>query len=253
MKIGVCVKPVLSTDESPKVSGNNVDLTKSKLVVNPYDEYAIEAALEYKDKNAETEVVSLSYSLEQGKECIYSALAMGIDKALFINQKEENSLYVDSFQVAGKLYEAVRESGFDLILSGKEASDTQNGAVNLMLAKMLGWPCITNVNNIEFEDNGLVVERVTGNGVKESLKVSLPCVISVTKGINKPRYADLFGIMNARSKPFEEVPASDDSCIISVGEMRYFQKNTECVMISGDEAESSKELVRVLSEEYKVI
>lgn len=248
MKIIVCVKPVFSTEENIIIQDSNCILPpKNGYVINPFDEYAIEEALKAKDENNDTHILSVSYGDEKSEAVVRSVLALGVDRAILtINDK--TTLIIDSLRIANILYSSIKNESYDCILMGKESSDLQNSAVGPMLAGMLNIPVVTNVHSCVFDDNKVEVERYIQNGILQKLCIELPCVITVTKGVNKLRYASLSGIMRAKSKPLlrlleEELAYSHQ---ISSINLYYRQSRSDCEFITGDEGEVSSRLKKIL-------
>lgn len=256
MKIGVCVKPVLRTDLQPHVKdGNRILIDQKDYVINPFDEYAVEEALKIKDAVSNTEVISFSLGTESSVETVYSVLSLGLDKAIFLSIQDKQ-LMVDSYQTAECLYEHIRKYPLDLLIMGKEAVDTNNGAVGIILATLLGWPVVTNVHHMQVHENEVTVERELGNGITVTNKVSFPCVVTVTKGINKPRYPNILGIMQARSKPKEiiELQSLDGmESPVKLHSAAYPAKKQECSIVDGSTEDIARKVVRLFREELKII
>lgn len=248
MQIIVCVKPVFNTKENIIIKNSNCILPpQNDYMINPFDEYAIEEALKIKDKNADTNILSVSYGEEKAESVVRFALALGVDRAVFtINTKQYFS--IDSLRTAKILYDAIKNESFDCILMGKESSDLQNGAVGPILAAMLNIPIVTNVHHCIFTDDRVEVERYSSNCILQKLYVDLPCIITVTKGINIPRLATLKGIMSARNKPVLKLSEANftDDYQISPVKYSYKKSRLDCQFISGDEKQIVSQIKDIL-------
>jgi len=202
MKIFVCVKHVPDTAANVKlVNGNSFD-DSVKFVANPYDEYAIEEAIQIKEKTG-GEIVIVTLGIPQAVASIRMALAMGADRGIHIKTDE---LIVDTVTTAEALKKAIeKDGGADLILTGKQSVDFEGMHTQYYLAQTLGLPVVTDVVALELEKDQAVVESDLGSSEVAIMELSLPCVISATKGLNEPRYPRLPDIMKAKRKPVEEI------------------------------------------------
>ncbi len=209
MKIIVLLKQTPDTEAQIKVTsdGKNIDTTGMKYIINPYDEHAIEEALQLKDKDASCEVILLSYADDSVKERMLKGLAMGADRAIQIRNEELKE--IDSLTLSSILVAAIQQENPDIIFCGKQGIDDDNMHVPVMIAELLAWPHVNVVNKIEYREKELMVSREVEGGQVETFTVSLPCVLGAHKSLNTPRYANLPGIMKAKKKPFEQKNLSD--------------------------------------------
>lgn len=200
MKIAVCVKRVPDTETRIKIAadGASIEETGVKFVLNPYDEYAVEEALRLKERHV-GEVVIVSIGGDASQETIRTALAMGADRGVLLRS---DAHALDPLTGARALAAELEPVGFDLIFFGKMAIDDYNHAMGVMVAELLGLPCISAVAHVELEDDKGVAEREIEGGV-EVVEFSLPAVLTADKGLNEPRYPALRGIMMAKKKPLE--------------------------------------------------
>jgi electron transfer flavoprotein beta subunit len=177
----------------------------AKSVINPFDEIAIEEALRIRERGEATEVVSLTIGPAAVDEQIRAALAMGVDRALRI----DDSRPLDSYAVARLLRAVVEKEAPQLVLMGKQAVDDDSNQAGQMLAGVLGWPQATFVSKIEFIDNRTRAQcsRETDSGM-EVITVLLPAIITADLRLNEPRYVSLPGLMKARKKPIEVLNGS---------------------------------------------
>ncbi len=204
MKIAVCVKRVPDTESRIKIAadGKSIDGAGVKFVLNPYDEYAVEEALQLKEKAGSGEVVIVALGSEASQETIRMGLAMGADRGVLL-QTEHPS--IDPVASAKVLAAELRDGGYDLMLFGKLAIDDYNGAVGIAVAELLQIPVVSSVAHLEIADGKGVAEREIEGGV-EVVEFELPAVITADKGLNEPRYPALRGIMMAKKKPLEVKP-----------------------------------------------
>ena len=200
MNIIVCVKQVIDPEAPPAsfkidAAGVKAEMRGVPPVIDPYGEYAVEAALRIKEaKGGKITVFSLGANLL--REVVKKPLAMGADELVLL----EDAAYDggDSFSNAVSLATAIKKKGnFDLILCGREASDTNSGQTGPAIAEILGLPCVTLARKIEAGDGKLRVERVNSAGY-DIVEVSLPAVVTVSNEIGQPRYPTIKGIMAAK-------------------------------------------------------
>jgi len=250
VKIIVCVKQVPDTETKVKVAadGKSLDESAVNFVVNPYDEFAIEEAIRWKEKyGGETTAITLGPS--GAAAALRTALAMGIDKAIHL--VADNTRMLDSRIVATILADALKGEEFDVIFCGKKAVDSDSQQVGSILSYLLDIPVITTVNKIEVQDNKVIAKRDVEGGV-EIIEADLPVVITAEKGLNEPRYAALKGIMMAKRKPLDTREVTIPEQGIEIEEMTYPPiKNPGKIVGEGPDA--VPELVKLLKEEAKVL
>jgi electron transfer flavoprotein beta subunit len=164
---------------------------------NPFDEIAVEEAIRLKEKGVATEIVAVSIGPAKAQETLRTALAMGADRAILVQTDEE----VEPLAVAKILAKIVAEETPDMIVLGKQAIDDDNNATGQMLAALLGWPQGTFASKIEASGNALTVTREVDGGL-ETVRLTMPAVVTTDLRLNEPRYASLPNIMKAKSKPF---------------------------------------------------
>ncbi len=260
LKIICCVKQTFATDAAIQLKddGGIVD-EKVSLIVNPYDEYAVEEALQIREASG-GEVTIVTVGTSKADETIRQCLAMGADKAVRIDCEGLDG--ADEWVYAHLLAEAIRTMDFDLILCGKVAVDSNAAEVPVRLAELLGLPQINVISKLDFED-GLAVGRREGDGASEIIAAPLPAVVTTEKGLNEPRYPTLPNIMKAKRKPLDVVSwqdlgfsGADDQRLrpmVSVVSRTLPPGREAAKMISGNPEEAAKELVRILHEDVGVI
>ncbi|MFA7361693.1 MAG: electron transfer flavoprotein subunit beta/FixA family protein [Candidatus Kapaibacterium sp.] len=249
MKIVVCVSTVPDSTTKIKVGGNakSIDESGVTFIINPYDEFAVEEAVQLKENNG-GEVIGISFGTDRAKEGIKKAFQMGADKGILI--KSAGSEF-DSFTVSKNLASVIKEINPDVVLFGKQSIDFDGIIVPKMTAEFLNLPSVNVVTKLEINDQDAVIEREIEGG-KEILKAKLPVVIGTQKGINNPRYPNLKSIMASKSKPIEERAPVDELSKTSVTDMKLPEsKGSGKIFTNG--AADVPELVRLLREEAKVI
>ncbi len=251
MKIVVTAKQVPDTETKVVIdsTGKRLDPAGVKMILNPYDEFAVEEALRIKEKTGEGEVIVLGIGNADSASALRSALAMGADRGILLEL--DDFAMRDSYQLANLLAAEIRELAPDLVLAGKIAIDDYGHQVPAMVAALLDWPLITLARQITLEENQVVVERDIEGG-RETLKAALPCVITAEKGLNEPRYPSLRGIMQAKRKPLDTRAVSIEGESIQILEMTYPQQKPPGRIV-GEGPDAVPELVRMLHQEAKVI
>jgi electron transfer flavoprotein beta subunit len=244
----VCVKRVPDTEARIRIAGDggSIDPSGVKFVLNPYDEFAVEAALKHKEAAGAGEVTVISAGDAASAETLRTALAMGADAAVLV--KTEKPL--EGLAVAKVLAEEIRGREYDLVLFGMKAVDDDLQAVGLMVAELLGIPAASNVTEFSVEDGKVTAHREIEGGA-EVVELRRPCALTLTKGAYEPRYASLKGIMAAKKKPLEEKPAAADAAPPSF--TLSYPPERQAGRIVGQGPDAVPELLRLLREEAKVI
>jgi electron transfer flavoprotein beta subunit len=256
MKIVVCVKQVPDTETRIRIADGKVAESDVNWIVSPYDEFALEEALRIKEAKG-GEVVLLSLGPDRVASALRSGLAMGADSAVHLKDPKFDE--ADTLGVAHALAAAVKTLSPDLVLAGQQGVGGDNSQIPGMLAEILDWPQVTVAVKVEIQDGKAVVEREV-EGAHETWETTLPAVISAQKGLNEPRYASLKGIMAAKKKLIETKDAAalalspevlaPRSRVVAM-EMPAARGSVK--MIEGDPETQSRELLRLLHEEAKVI
>ena len=209
MKILVPVKRVIDYNVKVRVKadGSGVDLANVKMSMNPFDEIAVEEAIRLKEAGKASEVVLVSVGVKQAAETLRTGLAMGADRAILVVAAEDVHQDIEPLAVAKILAKVVGSEAPGLVLCGKQAIDNDMNATGQMLAALLGWSQAMFASKVELEDGAAVVTREVDGGL-QTIKVSLPAVISADLRLNEPRYASLPNIMKAKKKPLDETTAA---------------------------------------------
>lgn len=202
MKILVAVKRVIDPYVKIRVKsdGLGVEMDNIKMVMNPFDEIALEEALRLREKGVAQEIVALSIGQENVQETLRHALALGADRAILV----KSELQYESLNIAKIIQQITINEAIDLVLLGKQSIDGDNNQTPQMLAALLNWPQATFASKIDYKDNAFEVTREIDGGL-ETIALSIPAVISVDLRLNEPRYATLPNIMRAKQKPLATV------------------------------------------------
>jgi electron transfer flavoprotein beta subunit len=256
MKIFVCVKQVPDTESKIKVGadGKTIDSAGIKWILNPYDEFAVEEAIRFREKNAGATVTVVTAGPDRAVEALRTALAMGCDEAIHVAAPEA----ADSFLAAKALAKAIEKNGpAHIIFTGKQAIDDDAAQAHQALAEFLNLPAATVVLKATYGAT-VQVEREIEGGSTEKYDLPYPCVIAAQKGMNEPRYASLPNIMKAKKKEVKkftlgDLGVSDGEAKIAYSALSLPAERSACKMITGDAATIAKELVRALHQDAKVI
>ena len=203
MKVLVAVKRVIDFNVKPRVKmdGSGVDLMNVKMSMNPFDEIAVEEAIRLKEKGSASEIVAVSIGPMKAQETLRTALAMGADRAILVQNDEE----VEPLAVAKILAKIAADEQPGMIILGKQAIDDDNNATGQMLAALLGWPQGTFASKVEVSGGKTTVTREVDGGL-ETEALDLPAVVTTDLRLNEPRYVKLPEIMKAKKKPLETLP-----------------------------------------------
>jgi electron transfer flavoprotein beta subunit len=200
LKIVVTVKLVPDTNADKRIDPASKRLVRTgvETVLNPFDEYAIEAALQLKEKLGDDSTVTVvTMAPESGREVVRKVLAMGADDAVMLSDPGCEGSDVQGTAFA--LSRVIAKNGFDLVVCGTQSTDAITGEVPGALAEFLGVPGLTYLRKLEIDGTMLRAERETDSGYQK-VTATLPALVSVTKSMNEPRYPSLKGIMGAKKK-----------------------------------------------------
>ena len=250
MKSAVCVKRVPDMDVRFRIAGDgtSLDETGIKFDLNDFDAWAVEAALQLRDKAGQGEVVIISLGPNAVQETIRKALSMGADRGV---QLQADKIPFDGFSIATALAAELKDGGFDLILFGKLSPDSSNGVTGPMVAELLGLPCVTAVSKLEIADGRGTAKREL-EGAQEVMEFPLPAVVTVDEGLNTARYPSLKGIMAAKKKPLDVKPASLGDPRVRIQRLELPPERVGGRIV-GEGAAAVPELVRLLQTEAKVL
>ncbi len=200
MKVLVAVKRVVDYNVKVRVKsdGSGVDLANVKMSMNPFDEIAIEEAVRLREKGVATEVIAVSCGVTQCQETLRTAMAIGADRAILIETDAE----LQPLAVAKLLKSLVDRERPGLVILGKQAIDDDCNQTGQMLAALGDWPQATFASKVEVAEGHALVTREVDGGL-ETLRLSLPAIITTDLRLNEPRYVTLPNIMKAKKKPLE--------------------------------------------------
>lgn len=205
MNIVVCVKHIPDPNIPPEMDGHRLKREGVQGVLDPGDEFGVETGLQLKEAHG-GEVTLVSMGPSTASEAIRRGLSMGADKGVLITDPALEG--ADALVTARVLAAAIRRQEFDLIVAGVESTDGYTGAMPPMLAELLGVPQVTFVKKLDSSDGTIRVERQTAEGY-HVIECPLPALVTVTAGVNEPRYASFKGIMAAKKKPVENLSLAD--------------------------------------------
>lgn len=260
MEVVVLLKQVPATESLIAVGddGQSIKTENLKWVISPYDEFAVEEALRIKEAHG-GKVTILTVGPDKATEAVRTALAMGADEGVLINDPAAQGL--DGLGTAKVLAAALKDMPYDVLIAGQRAVDDDNFLVGTAVAEYLGIPNISIVNQQEIAD-GKIKCRRTIEGGTVTIEAPLPALFTTQRGLNEPRYASLPGIMKAKKKPLATKSLSDiglDPAEVSEAKAKVMSMQPPPErkggrLIEGETAaEKAAELVKLLAEEAKVI
>ena len=200
MKALVAVKRVVDYNVKVRVKSDQtgVDIANVKMSMNPFDEIAVEEAVRLKEKGILTEVVVVSCGVTQCQETLRTAMAIGADRGILVETSEE----LQPLAVAKLLKALADKEQPGMVILGKQAIDDDCNQTGQMLAALADWPQATFASKMEMADGSLHVTREVDGGL-ETLKLSLPAVVTTDLRLNEPRYVTLPNIMKAKKKQID--------------------------------------------------
>lgn len=256
MNIYVVLKRTFDTEEKISIKDGKINEDNAEYIINPYDEYAIEEALNLKEEHG-GEVTVVTLGEEEAEKELRTALAMGADKAVLIDTEDVEE--GDEFSTATILSAYFRDKEVDIILAGNVTVDGGSGQVGPRLAEELGISSVTTITKLTIERNNVVIERDVEGDV-ETIETQLPLLVTCQQGLNEPRYPSLPGIMKAKKKPLEKLELDDldieeDEVTAKTKVNDLFLPPVKGVgrIIEGDIDQQVKELASLLQSEEKVI
>ncbi|GLT09030.1 electron transfer flavoprotein subunit beta/FixA family protein [Sulfitobacter sp. PR48] len=210
MKVLVPVKRVIDYNVKVRVKsdGSGVDLANVKMSMNPFDEISVEQAIRLKEAGDAEEIVVVSIGVKQAQETLRTALAMGADRAILVVATDDVHQDIEPLTVAKILKAIVDEEQPGLVLCGKQAIDNDMNATGQMLSALLGWSQASFASEVSIDGDHAVVTREVDGGL-QTIKVTMPTVVTVDLRLNEPRYASLPNIMKAKKKPLDEKTPAD--------------------------------------------
>jgi electron transfer flavoprotein beta subunit len=247
MKILVCVSKTPDTTAKIAFTDNNTKFSEAGVqwIINPYDEwYALVRAIELKEKDPSTVIHLITVGSADADPIIRKALALGGDEAIRVNAAP-----TEGYFVAAQLAEVAKAGGYDVVFTGKETIDFNDGIVGGMLAEMLDVPYIAMATKFEINGTTATIKREIEGG-EETVEVQLPVVISCQKGMAEARIPNMRGIMAARTKPLKVVEPSQVDSLTTFAEFQLPPAKAGVKLVNADNVD---ELVKMLHEEARAI
>jgi electron transfer flavoprotein beta subunit len=255
MNLFVIMKQTFDTEEKIVIEDGGISEDGVKFVINPYDEYAIEEAIQIREQLGGS-VTLVSIGPERSAEALRTGLAMGADQAVLISDDRVPS---DEHCVSQVLASYLEKQKADLILGGNFSVDNGSGQVAIRVAQLLKLPHVSSITKLEMNGSEASAER-DAEGDLECIKVKLPAVFTAQQGLNEPRYPSLPGIMKAKKKPFERLSLDDIG--LSEADLQAAATRSSIMLpperkagriLEGDLSDQAKELVHLLKQESKLI
>jgi electron transfer flavoprotein beta subunit len=249
MKILVPIKRVVDYNVKvrPLADNSDVDLNNVKMSVNPFCEIALEEAVRIKESGKATEVIAITIGKTESQEQLRTALALGADRAILV----ESDDLLEPLALAKTLAKVVNKENPDLIILGKQAIDGDNNQTGQMLASLLDLPQATNASELIIEDGSVSVTREIDGGL-QTLKLSVPAIVTTDLRLNEPRYASLPNIMKAKKKELKVISLNDLG-VDSSPRTEILKVELPEARAAGVMVETVDELVDKLKNEAKVI
>ncbi|MCP1146675.1 electron transfer flavoprotein subunit beta/FixA family protein [Lysinibacillus endophyticus] len=253
MNIFVLLKRTFDTEEKIVIKNGAIQDDAVEYIINPYDEYAIEEAILQRDQHG-GKVTVVTLGDEETNKQLRTALAMGADEAVLINDEDLDE--GDAWTTANILASYLKDKEPSLILAGNMAIDGGSGQVGPLLAELLNISAITSITNLKIDGTKAKIERDV-EGDKEIVEVALPVLVTCQQGLNEPRYPSLPGIMKAKKKPIEELELDDLDIEVEshVETLDVFLPEAKPAgrILAGEIPQQVEELVNLLRTEAKVL
>ncbi|MGH9627103.1 MAG: electron transfer flavoprotein subunit beta/FixA family protein [Bryobacteraceae bacterium] len=256
MKIIVAIKQVPARDSQFKVDGAGTWIEEAGLSfeINEPDAYALEAALQLKEKHSGEVVVVCAGPARVGQS-IREALAKGADRAIHI--VDDNIAVRDALASARLLAKAVESEQPDLVLTGLQSDDLGYGQTGVVLAELAGMPHATIIMEVEKKDGVIRVKRELENGWFQHVEMPLPAVLTIQSGISKLRYATLMGIKKAKGKEIRQLAAAELAAgldpVLTIERIYPPGKTKQTQLLEGSAGEAAAKLVEKLKFEARVL
>lgn len=257
MNIYVLLKRTFDTEEKITIAGGKINEDGAEFIINPYDEYAVEEAIQVRDAHG-GEVTVISVGSEESEKQLRTALAMGADKAVLVNIEDDVEVS-DQYTTAKIIAQYLKDQEVDLIIAGNVAIDGGSGQVGPRVAELLEIPYVTTITKLEIQGTKATVVRDV-EGDSEVIETCLPLLVTAQQGLNEPRYPSLPGIMKAKKKPLEQLELDDldleeDDVEAKTKTIEIYlpPKKEAGKVLAGDLNDQVKELVTLLHTEAKVV
>ena len=249
MKILVPLKRVVDYNVKvrPLADNSNVDLNNVKMSVNPFCEIALEEAVRIKESGNADEVIAISIGKIESQEQLRTALALGADRAILV----ETETLLEPLAIAKSIAKIIETEKPDLVILGKQTIDGDNNQTGQMLGALLNYPQATNASEVVLDGSHANVTREIDGGL-QTLRLTLPAIVTTDLRLNEPRYASLPNIMKAKKKELSIMPITDLGVDVSP-RTELLSVESPAAREAGVIVESVDELVEKLKNEAKVI
>jgi len=251
MRIYVCVKHVPDTAARITVTDGTGFAETCKFILNPYDEYGVEEAVQQVKKSGSGEVVVVTLGKEAAAASLRAALALGAQRGILIRTESQ---FLDCRTTSRALKAAIERDGApDIILTGKQSIDSEGMQTAYRLAHAFGMPVVSDVVGLTVTGRSAVVEREIDGGGREDVEVALPCVIGATRGLNEPHYPKLPEILQAKKKELRVIPLAElgvdaDGGCTEVLQLVATPERGQARMLEGSVREKVEQLVGLLEQ-----
>ena len=255
MNILVCIKQVPDMESKFKVGaeGRWYDSADLAWRMNEYDEYAVEQAVQLKEKSG-ADLTVLCIGPDRVKETMKKALAMGCDRGVHV--ADDASHTKDPFSIASIIAEFAGAKSFDVVFTGMQSQDRGSGQVGVLVAEMLGIASITTIVDFAFDNTTITAKRELEGGVKASVSCAAPALLTCQLGLNTPRYPTLPNIMKAKKKELLSVPVADLCKVSALSETASLylpEKKGGGLILEGDVGDLADKLIKILKEKTAVL
>ncbi|MFA7403162.1 MAG: electron transfer flavoprotein subunit beta/FixA family protein [Pelobacteraceae bacterium] len=257
MKLLVCIKqvPDLESRFKPDAAGVWYNETDLAFRMNEYDEYAVEQAVQLREKLGEgTELTVLSIGPDRVVEAVKKALAMGCDNAVHIQDTAASSK--DPWQIASIIAAYAKDKGFDIIFTGMQSQDRGSAQVGVTVAEQLGYPSTTTIVGFDFDNGTITAKRELEGGIKGIVTMKTPALVTCQLGLNIPRYPTLPNIMKAKKKEITAIPVADLLSTDALATTTSFHppaKKGGGIVLEGDVGDLVEKVIALLKDKTAVL
>lgn len=257
MKLLVCIKqvPDLESRFKPDAAGTWYNETDLAFRMNEYDEYAVEQAVQLRDKLRDgTELTVLSIGPDRVVEAVKKALAMGCDNAAHI--QDPAAAGKDPWQIASIITAYAKDKGFDIIFTGMQSQDRGSAQVGVTVAEQLGLACTTTIVGFDYDNGTITARRELEGGIKGIVKLKTPALVTCQLGLNVPRYPTLPNIMKAKKKEITAIPVADllkEASLATTSSFHPPAKKGGGIVLEGDVADLVEKVIALLKDKTAVL
>jgi electron transfer flavoprotein beta subunit len=257
MKLLVCIKqvPDLESRFKPDAAGVWYNETDLAFRMNEYDEYAVEQAVQLREKLGEgAELTVLSIGPDRVVEAIKKALAMGCDNAAHIQDPAASAK--DPWQIASIIAAYAKDKGFDVIFTGMQSQDRGSAQVGVTVAEQLGLSCTTTIVGFDYDNGAITAKRELEGGIKGVVKLKTPALVTCQLGLNVPRYPTLPNIMKAKKKEIVAIPVADllvEESLATTASFHPPAKKGGGIVLEGDVADLVEKVIAILKDKTAVL